>query len=121
MRRAGGLKPLARRYKGSVDDIGELERLKKQARDDRKLFQRAAQVLAEIDRSQGLSDEHADVLAALRIRVEGKERASLEELLGAAGDISGKRDLGDLLGSGGEKSSTDWPEVPEKKREWPGL
>jgi hypothetical protein len=97
----------------------ELERLRRQARDDRKLIQKAAQALAEIDRNQGLSDEHADVLAALRIRVEGKERAKLEDLMSAAGDIAGKRDLGDVLAEGGE-SGRDWPEIEEKKKDWPG-
>jgi hypothetical protein len=104
-----------------VDDAGEAARLKKQARDDLKLIRRAAQALAEIDRSGGLGDEHADVLAALRIRIEGKERASLEDLLGAAGDISGKRELGDLMTGGEEKKSSEWPEIQEKKRNWPGL
>jgi len=92
-------------------------RLREQERSDRKLFQRAAQVLAEIDRSQGLSDEHADVLAALRIRLEGRRRASLDELLSVAGDISGKKDLADTVI---EERGAEWPAVKEKKRDWPG-
>ena len=100
-------------------DDKDAARLKEQARSDRKLFQRAAQVLAEIDRSQGLSDEHADVLAALRIRLEGRRRASLDELLSTAGDISGKRDLADTVIE--ERSGAEWPDVKEKKRDWPGL
>ncbi|CAN5410131.1 MAG: hypothetical protein ACR2MC_05690 [Actinomycetota bacterium] len=92
-------------------------RFREQERSDRKLFQRAAQVLAEIDRSQGLSDEHADVLAALRIRLEGRRRASLDELLSAAGDISGKKDLADTVI---EERGAEWPAVKEKKRDWPG-
>lgn len=100
-------------------DDKDAARLKEQARSDRKLFQRAAQVLAEIDRSQGLSDEHADVLAALRIRLEGRRRASLDELLSTAGDISGKRDLADTAIE--ERSGAEWPDVKEKKRDWPGL
>ena len=99
----------------------ELEKLKAQARDDRKLIKRAEQVLAEIDRGPGLSNEHADVLAALRIRLEGKERAKLEDLISAAGDIGGKKDLGDVLGGADESSKTDWPVIEEKKKEWPGL
>ena len=95
----------------------ELIQLRQQARDDRKLMQRAAEALAEIDRAQGLSDPHADVLTALRIRVEGKERASLEDLLTTTHDIGGKRDLGDVLG--GDDSKSDWPTIEEKKRDWP--
>lgn len=99
----------------------ELKRLRQQERDDRKLIQQAADVLAEIDRGPGLSDEHADVLAALRIRLEGKPRKSLEDLLSAAGDIKGKKDLGDVLGGADEPGKTEWPEVKETKRDWPSL
>jgi hypothetical protein len=98
-----------------------LERLRDQARADMKLFRRAEQVLAEIDRGPGLSDEHADVLAALRIRIEGKERASLDELLSAAGDMSRKRDLKDVLSEEPTKETSDWPTIEERSRDWPGL
>lgn len=99
----------------------ELERLRAQAKEDRKLIADAAQVLGEIDRGPGLSAEHADVLAALRIRLEGKPRAKLEDLLSAAGDISAKKDLGDVLGGAPDEPKTDWPVIEEKKRDWPGL
>jgi hypothetical protein len=98
----------------------EIQILRDQIKSDRKLIQKAADTLAEIDRNEGLSDIHADVLAALRIRLEGKKRASLDELITVAGDISGKRDLGDVLGGADEKKNTDWPEVEEKKLDWPG-
>ncbi len=105
-----------------MSEQSEIDNLRKQAREDRKLLRRAEQALAEIDRGPGLSDEHADVLAALRIRLEGKERASLDDLLAAAGDIgAAKTDLGDVLAGGEEKSSADWPAIEEKKRDWPGL
>ncbi|MBA2725086.1 MAG: hypothetical protein H0U53_03775 [Actinobacteria bacterium] len=104
------------------DDDKRIKELQKQAKDDRKLIERAADVLGEIDRNDGLSDVHADVLAALRIRIEGKPRGSLEDLLTAAGPLVGKKDLGDVLG-GGEDKPTDagWPVVEEKKRDWPTL
>ena len=97
----------------------EIAQLRSQAKEDRKLIQKAAQVLAEIDRAQGLSDEHADVLTALRIRLEGKKRASLDELLTVTEDITGKKDLGDVL-AGGPSSSAEWPTIEEKKQDWPG-
>ena len=103
------------------DEIGAL---RAQAKQDRKLIQKAERVLGEIDRASGLSDEQADVLAALRIRIEGKERKSLEDLLTAAGDIGGKKDLGSALSDAETQKTTDpdsWPVVEEKKREWPGL
>jgi predicted nucleic acid-binding Zn-ribbon protein len=64
----------------------------KQKKDDADLdlLKKAEAVLAEIDRTQGLIDRHADVLAALRIRIEGGPRKSLEELMEAAGEIKGK-------------------------------
>jgi hypothetical protein len=100
----------------------QLSEDRKQISEDRKLIEEAAQVLAEIDRGPGLPhDSHADVLAALRIRLEGKPRSSLEDLLSATGDIKGKKDLREVLGSADEGSSSGWPEVPDKKKEWPGL
>ena len=98
----------------------DLEQLQRQASEDRKLIQRAANVLGEIDRGPGLSGPQADVLAALRIRLEGKPRGSLEDLISAAGDISSKKDLGDILAPDQPKN-TEWPEIEEKKKEWPGL
>ncbi|CAN5591646.1 hypothetical protein BH24ACT26_BH24ACT26_11240 [soil metagenome] len=105
-----------------MDQGDEVSRLRAQARDDRKLIRRAADALAEIHRGPGLSEEHADVLAALRIHLEGKRRASLEDLLTAAGDIGGttKKDLGDAL-TKGEGSSSEWPSIAEQKKDWPGL
>lgn len=99
----------------------ELQKLREQQRDDRKLIQKAADVLAEISRGPGLEDHQAEVLAALRIRLEGKPRGSLEDLLSAAGDLSGKGDLAEALGSAEKKDTSDWPTIEEKKPEWPGL
>jgi hypothetical protein len=99
----------------------ELQRLKAQAKEDRKLLKQAEQVLGEIDRGPGLTDEHADVLAALRIRIEGKERKSLDELLSVAGDISGKKDLKDVLTTPDDEPKSDWPVIEDKKKDWPGL
>ena len=100
----------------------EISELHKQISEDRKLIQEAAQVLAEIDRGPGFPhDSHADTLAALRIRLEGKPRASLEELLSATGDIKGKKDLGEVLSGPDEKDDSGWPEIKETSKEWPGL
>jgi len=101
----------------------ELQGLKAQVKEDRKLIQKAERALAEIDRGAGLSDEQTTVLAALRIRLEGKERKSLEDLLSAAGDIGRSKDLGSALSDAEVKTSDpgDWPAVEDKKKEWPGL
>jgi hypothetical protein len=100
----------------------QLKEARAQIKADRKLIQQAADVLGEIDRGPGLLDVHADVLAALRIRLEGKPRASLDELLSAAGDLKGskKKGLEDLL-AGGSSGKSDWPEIKEDKKDWPSL
>lgn len=54
--------------------------------DDDQLLARAEQALTEIKVAQGLSEEHAAVLAALRIRLHGSDGGSLEDMLAAADD-----------------------------------
>ena len=91
--------------------------------DDEALLARAESALTEIKIAQGLSDEHASVLAALRIRIKGDAGASLEDLLKSAGDLGGpKRSLDDVIAEPQKKSSLDdvlaQPEKP--KPDWPG-
>ena len=90
--------------------------------DDEELLARAEEALTEIKVAQGLSDRHASVLAALRIRLKGSAGESLEELLEAAGDLrpdsleekmaeterNRKPSLDDLL-SKEPKPKRDWP------------
>lgn len=54
--------------------------------DDEDLLRRAEEALTEIKVSRGLSEHHAAVLAALRIRLKGSAGSSLEEMLEAADD-----------------------------------
>ena len=71
--------------------------------------------------AHGLSEEHASVLAALRIRLKGDPGKSLEDLLTAAGDL-GKPGLQDLLSAQEQpKRSLDdvLAEKPRPTREWP--
>ena len=82
-----------------------------QRKDDERLLARAEEALTQIKVSQGLSEPHAAVLAALRIRLKGDQGGSFEELLAASEDDEGsklddlfskpeepKRSLDDLLG-----------------------
>ena len=55
-------------------------------RDDERLLARAEEALTEIKVSTGLSEVHAAVLAALRIRLKGDAGGSLEDLIAAAED-----------------------------------
>lgn len=95
-----------------LDGMGDEEKA------DLELLKKAERALAEIDRTQGLEDRHADVLAALRIRIEGGPRKSLEELMEATGDIAGKRakELDDRLRSeSGQKPEGDLSELLSKE------
>lgn len=66
---------------------------------DDELLARAEQALTQIKVSHGLSEDHAAVLAALRIRLKGSEGSSLEDLLAAADDPAA-RSLDDVLAAG---------------------
>ncbi len=66
--------------------------------DDERLLRRAEEALTEIKVAQGLSEQHAAVLAAIRIRLKGDQGKSLEELLAAAEDEGPKLD--DFLSKG---------------------
>jgi hypothetical protein len=87
---------------------------------DDDLLRSAEAALAEIDRTHGLADEHADVLAALRIRLHGGPRGNLDELLKAAGALKGKRSIEETPPA--QKGSfDDVLNKPPKKPDWPGL
>lgn len=87
--------------------------------DDDQLLRQAEQVLGEIDRTSGLIDEHAEVLAAIRIKIYGSAKKTLEEVLKAAGDIRGKRNLEDLEIPKTAGSLEDAFKQPEKRSVWP--
>jgi hypothetical protein len=91
--------------------------------DDEDLLRRAEGALTEIKIAQGLSDRHASVLAALRIRLKGEPGKSLDEMLDAAGDLSPEGGgLDDLLTKeAGPGTSLDELLSKEKpKPKWPG-
>lgn len=87
--------------------------------DDEQLLRRAEETLTEIDRSGGLIDEHAAFLAALRIRLFGAPKQTLDDVFKAAGDLRGKRSLEDIEPPSKTGSLEDAFKQPEKKREWP--
>ena len=66
------------------------------------LLARAEETLTEIKVNQGLSEPHAAVLAALRIRLTGTESKSLEEMLEAAEEPRTDRFAGDVRGGRGQ-------------------
>jgi hypothetical protein len=99
------------------------DELHRRLREDEELLRRVEQALTEIKVAHGLSDQHASVLAALRIRLKGDAGGKLEDLLGAAGDLEPGSKLDQLLGSQ-SKPATSLDDVlsrkPKPKPEWPG-
>jgi hypothetical protein len=90
-------------------------------REDEKLLRRAEKALTQIKVAQGLSEEQAGVLAALRIRLKGDAGKSLEEMVAAAGDLVGP-DLEDLMTKEEKpKKSLDdlFRQMPKPKPDWP--
>ena len=89
--------------------------------DDERLLRRVEQALTEIKIEHGLSDRHASVLAALRIRLKGDPGKSLDEMLEAAGDLSSGGGLDDLLAQEQKpvKSLDDLLREKKPKPEWP--
>src|ERR687887_1666452 len=98
------------------------EKVRRRVRGDEKLLRRAEKALTEIKVAVGLSDEHASVLAGLRIRLKGDPGKSLEDLLTAAGDLESGSKLEALLQEKGKsKGSLEelLAEKPKPKPDWP--
>jgi hypothetical protein len=88
---------------------------------DEELLAKAEEALTQIKVERGLSEEHADVLAALRIRLKGSAGASLEEMLEAAGDPEPDRldaAIADVEGRA-KPSLDDLLKQQPKKPDWP--
>jgi hypothetical protein len=79
-------------------------------KDDRRLLARAEAALTEIKVSTGLSEPHAAVLAALRIRLKGEAGRSLEDLLAAAEDPEGPK-LDDVIERSSGKPATSFDDL----------
>ena len=82
-------------------------------REDERLLTRAEEALTQIKVSRGLSEPHAALLAALRIRLKGDVGKSLEDLITAAGDLDGPK-LEDVLGRPQQKPSTSIDDLLSK-------
>lgn len=103
--------------------MDEVDRLRQVLRDDEKLLRRAEGILTQIKVAQGLSEEHASVLAALRIRLKGDPGKSLDDLITAAGDLDPGAELGRLLSEGEPPKVRSLDDVlaqqPKTKPGWP--
>jgi hypothetical protein len=98
------------------------EQVRRRLREDEKLLRRAEKAFTEIKVATGLSDDHASVLAALRIRLRGDPGKSLDDLISAAGDLESGSKLEELLSEKPKsKGSLDdlLAEKPKRKPDWP--
>jgi hypothetical protein len=90
--------------------------------EDEDLLALAEQALTEIKVAQGLSERHASVLAALRIRLKGSAGKSLEEMLEAAGDLEPDR-LDEKIAEVERRRKPSLDDLlnakPEPKPDWP--
>ena len=57
---------------------------------DRELLRRAELALSQLNNRHGLEPDQSATLTAIRLRLEGKSRASLDDLLDAGKDLGGK-------------------------------
>jgi hypothetical protein len=64
---------------------------------DRELLVRAELALTQLNNRHGLEPAQSATLTAIRLRLEGVERATLEDLLAAGRDVGGKDPLADAL------------------------
>jgi hypothetical protein len=60
---------------------------------DRELLKRAELALTQLNNRHGLEPDQSATLTAIRLRLEGKSRASLDDLLTAGKDVGGKDPL----------------------------
>jgi hypothetical protein len=64
---------------------------------DRQLLERAELALTQLHTQYGLTTRQSSTLTAIRLRLEGKQRASLDDLLAAGKDLGGKDPLAEAL------------------------
>jgi hypothetical protein len=64
---------------------------------DRELLARAELALTQLNNRHGLEPDQSATLTAIRLRLEGKSRASLDDLLDAGHDVGGKDPLADAV------------------------
>ena len=72
---------------------------------DRKLLERVELALTQLHTQYGLTAQQSSTLTAVRLRLEGKARASLEDLLAAGKDLGGKDPLAEAARRQAQKPS----------------
>jgi len=64
---------------------------------DRELLTRAELALTQLNNRHGLEPDQSATLTAIRLRLEGRSRASLDDLLTAGKDLGGKDPLTEAM------------------------
>ena len=64
---------------------------------DRELLTRAELALTQLNNRHGPEPDQSATLTAIRLRLEGKSRASLDDLLDAGKDLGGKDPLAETM------------------------
>jgi hypothetical protein len=64
---------------------------------DRELLRRAELALTQLNNRHGLEPDQSSTLTAIRLRLEGKSRASLDDLLTAGKDLGAKDPLTEAM------------------------
>ena len=64
---------------------------------DLELLRRAELALTQLNNQHGLAPDQSATLTAIRLRLEGKTRASLDDLLQAGHDVGGKDPLTEAM------------------------
>ena len=74
---------------------------------DHELLVRAELALTQLNNRHGLAPDQSATLTAIRLRLEGKSRASLDDLLKAGHDVGGKDPLSDAMHRAERRPSFD--------------
>jgi len=88
---------------------------------DRQLLERAELALIQLHTQYGLTPEQSSTLTAIRLRLEGKARASLDDLLAAGRDLGGKDPLAEAVRRGDAKPSFEEALADAERRKKKGL
>jgi len=86
---------------------------------DEKLLRECEEAFTRLDREIGLDEEYLELLAALRIRLFGAQRKTLDEVMKAAGEMRGKVKLEDIEAPKPQGSLDSLLGQEPKPKEWP--
>jgi len=87
------------------------ERQAGERQEDSALLRRAELALTQLNNQYGLSPDQGATLTAIRLRLEGRERASLDDLLDAGKDLADSDPLREALRKQGQATGPSFEDV----------